>query len=245
MCAKCPPTAALLKGVAAEQPHVAHIEIDAAERLDLARELGIMRTPTTLVLDSDGVVVARMDGAPSDRASARGACGRAAAHGVRYLANSYGGSMSNEIKDVQIDPRGYRFGASVTLVISIIALVLGANTAGVITMGVLALLFLPGATVGPQVTLQSWIFRKAHSPTHRPALGNRVLPPPAFCAADGARILRCSRCSLGCCPIPRWLLRLHGLRGRRVLPQLGIRVLPGLRDLSARQARNDPRGVAG
>ena len=65
MCAKCPPTAVLLKGVAAEQPHVAHIEIDAAERLDLARELGIMRTPTTLVLDSDGVVVARMDGAPS------------------------------------------------------------------------------------------------------------------------------------------------------------------------------------
>ena len=52
--------------VAGEQPHVAHIEIDAAERLDLARELGIMRTPTTLVLDSDGVVVARMDGAPSE-----------------------------------------------------------------------------------------------------------------------------------------------------------------------------------
>ena len=66
MCAKCPPTAVLLKRVAGEQPHVAHIEIDAAERLDLARELGIMRTPTTLILDSDGVVVARMDGAPSE-----------------------------------------------------------------------------------------------------------------------------------------------------------------------------------
>ena len=66
MCAKCPPTAVLLKRVASEQPHVAHIEIDAAERLDLARELGIMRTPTTLILNSDGVVVARMDGAPSE-----------------------------------------------------------------------------------------------------------------------------------------------------------------------------------
>jgi thiol-disulfide isomerase/thioredoxin len=66
MCAKCPPTAVLLKRVAGEQPHVTHVEIDAAERLDLARELGIMRTPTTLVLDSDGVVVARMDGAPSE-----------------------------------------------------------------------------------------------------------------------------------------------------------------------------------
>jgi len=66
MCAKCPPTALLLQRVAGEQPHVAHIEIDAAERLDLARELGIMRTPTTLVLDSDGLVVARMDGAPNE-----------------------------------------------------------------------------------------------------------------------------------------------------------------------------------
>ena len=66
MCAKCPPTANLLKRVAGEQPNVTHIEIDAAERLDLARELGIMRTPTTLVLDSDGMVVARMDGAPSE-----------------------------------------------------------------------------------------------------------------------------------------------------------------------------------
>lgn len=63
MCAKCPGTKALLLAVAAEREHVAHVEIDAAERLDLARELGIMRTPTTLVLDSDGVVVARMDGA--------------------------------------------------------------------------------------------------------------------------------------------------------------------------------------
>src|SRR6187402_1814393 len=66
ICAKCPPTRALLQRVAGEQPSVAHIEIDAAERLDLARELGIMRTPTTLVLDSYGVVVARMDGAPSE-----------------------------------------------------------------------------------------------------------------------------------------------------------------------------------
>lgn len=65
MCAKCPGVRALLQGVAAEQPHVTHVEIDAAERLDLARELGIMRTPTTLVLDSDGVIVARMDGAMS------------------------------------------------------------------------------------------------------------------------------------------------------------------------------------
>lgn len=76
MCAKCPGTAVLLKRVAAEQPHVAHVEIDAAERLDLARELHIMRTPTTLVLDADGIVVARMDGPPTE-AQAREALGAA------------------------------------------------------------------------------------------------------------------------------------------------------------------------
>lgn len=65
MCAKCPPTAALLKSVAAERFQVNHIEIDASERLDLARTFDIMRTPTTLVLDSEGKVVVRMSGAPS------------------------------------------------------------------------------------------------------------------------------------------------------------------------------------
>lgn len=66
VCAKCPPTKALLTRVIADYPHVVHVEIDASERLDLARELHIMRTPTTLVLDSAGVVVARMDGAPNE-----------------------------------------------------------------------------------------------------------------------------------------------------------------------------------
>jgi thiol-disulfide isomerase/thioredoxin len=83
MCAKCPPTAKLLQRVAAEQPNVAHIEIDAAERLDLARELNIMRTPTTLVLDADGMVVARMDGAPSESQA------REALAAVPRLPNEY------------------------------------------------------------------------------------------------------------------------------------------------------------
>jgi thiol-disulfide isomerase/thioredoxin len=66
ICAKCPPTRALLLRVAQDYPHVHHIEIDASERLDLARRLDIMRTPTILVLDADGVVVSRMNGAPSE-----------------------------------------------------------------------------------------------------------------------------------------------------------------------------------
>ena len=88
-------------------------------------------------------------------------------------------------KDIQIDPRGYRFGASVTLVISIIALVLGANPAGIITMAILALLFLPGATVGPQKTLQSWVFRKAIRPRIGPPAETESFRPPRFAQQMG------------------------------------------------------------
>lgn len=65
MCAKCPGTATLLKQVASEYKDVVHVEIDASERLDLARQFDVMRTPTILVLNTDGVVVARMSGPPS------------------------------------------------------------------------------------------------------------------------------------------------------------------------------------
>jgi thiol-disulfide isomerase/thioredoxin len=65
MCAKCPGTARLLAQVASEHTHVVHVEVDASERLDLARRFDIMRTPTVLVLDTDGRVVARMNGAPT------------------------------------------------------------------------------------------------------------------------------------------------------------------------------------
>lgn len=87
--------------------------------------------------------------------------------------------------DVQIDPRGYRFGASVTLVISVVALLLGANAAGIITMAILALLFLPGATVGPQATLQSWVFRKAIRPRIGPPKETESFRPPRFAQQMG------------------------------------------------------------
>ncbi len=65
-CTKCPPTAALLGRVAAAHKGVTHVEIDAEARLDLVREFDIMRTPTTLILNHEGVVVARISGAPSE-----------------------------------------------------------------------------------------------------------------------------------------------------------------------------------
>lgn len=43
---------------------VGHVEIDAEERLDLVRELGVVRTPTVLVLDGAGRIVRRASGQP-------------------------------------------------------------------------------------------------------------------------------------------------------------------------------------
>jgi thiol-disulfide isomerase/thioredoxin len=64
VCAPCRVTARVLDEVSASTDGVAHIEIDAEQRLDLAGEFGITRTPTVLVLDGSGVVRSRMVGAP-------------------------------------------------------------------------------------------------------------------------------------------------------------------------------------
>jgi hypothetical protein len=43
---------------------VSHVELDAAERLDLVRRLRINSTPTVLVLGPDGAVARRAVGVP-------------------------------------------------------------------------------------------------------------------------------------------------------------------------------------
>jgi thiol-disulfide isomerase/thioredoxin len=63
-CANCPPTKRLLGQVAAENPGVEFVEVDAAARLDLARRLNIYATPTILVLGPDGRIASRASGQP-------------------------------------------------------------------------------------------------------------------------------------------------------------------------------------
>lgn len=63
-CQPCRATRRILAEVAAMVEGVAHIEIDAEERLDLVRALGIEKTPTVLVLDATGRVVRRAAGMP-------------------------------------------------------------------------------------------------------------------------------------------------------------------------------------
>ena len=64
-CAPCRVARRTLGEVAAVVPGVVHLEIDAEHHLDLVRRLGIMRTPTTLVLDGEGHEVQRAAGAPT------------------------------------------------------------------------------------------------------------------------------------------------------------------------------------
>jgi thiol-disulfide isomerase/thioredoxin len=63
-CAPCRATRRVLADVAGAVPGVAHVEVDAEHHLGLVRELGILRTPTTLVLDAHGQEVRRAAGAP-------------------------------------------------------------------------------------------------------------------------------------------------------------------------------------
>jgi thiol-disulfide isomerase/thioredoxin len=63
-CAPCRATRQTLAFVAAQVPGVTHVEIDAEHHLELVRRLGVLRTPTTLVLDGRGVEATRAAGAP-------------------------------------------------------------------------------------------------------------------------------------------------------------------------------------
>lgn len=63
-CAPCRATKRILSDVAHAVPGVKHVEVDAESHLDVVRRLGILKTPTTLVLDRDGRVTQRAAGQP-------------------------------------------------------------------------------------------------------------------------------------------------------------------------------------
>ena len=64
-CAPCRATRRILGDLASATPGVVHIEVDAEHHLDVVRRLGILRTPTTLVLEAQGLEVTRASGAPT------------------------------------------------------------------------------------------------------------------------------------------------------------------------------------
>jgi len=63
ICAPCRSTERVLSAIAEADAGVAHLDVDVSERLDLAEEFNILRTPTVLVLDAAGTVRQRLVGA--------------------------------------------------------------------------------------------------------------------------------------------------------------------------------------
>jgi thiol-disulfide isomerase/thioredoxin len=63
-CAPCRATRRVLGEVVELVPGVAHVEVDAEEHLGVVRRLGVLKTPTTLVLDAAGREVKRASGQP-------------------------------------------------------------------------------------------------------------------------------------------------------------------------------------
>ncbi len=63
MCAKCPSVRRTLSAVADAHDGVRHVDVDLTHRPDIARDFGILQTPTTLIIDRHGVIRTRFGGA--------------------------------------------------------------------------------------------------------------------------------------------------------------------------------------
>lgn len=63
-CSPCRATRTLLRDVTSRLEDVAYVDIDAESHLGLVRQLGIVRTPTIVVLNRQGVVVRQASGLP-------------------------------------------------------------------------------------------------------------------------------------------------------------------------------------
>jgi thiol-disulfide isomerase/thioredoxin len=64
VCTPCRQTSALLTDLARRRAGVVHREVDVAEQPGVARELGVMRTPTVVVFDRIGGELLRVTGVP-------------------------------------------------------------------------------------------------------------------------------------------------------------------------------------
>lgn len=63
VCSPCRATARVLDELAGRRADVAHVEVDVTHRPELASRFRVLQTPTTLILDHDGAVRARIGGA--------------------------------------------------------------------------------------------------------------------------------------------------------------------------------------
>ena len=65
LCSRCPGVHRTLAAVAESRDGVVHLDIDVTHRPDIAKHFHILQTPTTLVLDGEGIVQTRFGGVPT------------------------------------------------------------------------------------------------------------------------------------------------------------------------------------
>lgn len=63
-CAPCRQARVLLSDLAARTDGLHHTELDLTERPELAKELAVLRTPTTLAISGEGAEILRVGGVP-------------------------------------------------------------------------------------------------------------------------------------------------------------------------------------
>lgn len=83
-----------------------------------------------------------------------------------------------------IDPRGPRFGAALTAVLLVLAVVLGPG-AGTTVLAVVVASFALGAVRGAQGTWQGWLFKRLVQPRLAPPAEREDPRPPRFAQAVG------------------------------------------------------------
>jgi thiol-disulfide isomerase/thioredoxin len=65
MCARCPGVHRQLAAMADSHEGVRHLDVDLTHRPDIAKHFSVLQTPTTLILDRDGVIQTRFGGVPN------------------------------------------------------------------------------------------------------------------------------------------------------------------------------------
>jgi hypothetical protein len=65
VCARCPGVHRTLSAIADSREGVRHLDVDLTHRPDIARHFHVLQTPTTLILDREGVIQTRFGGTPS------------------------------------------------------------------------------------------------------------------------------------------------------------------------------------
>lgn len=98
-------------------------------------------------------------------------------------------SSQTECTREQVDPRGPRFGAAVTTVVLVGALVLVGTTAGTVLIAWQTLVFALGAIVGLQAQPYGLLFRKVIKPRLAPPAEMEDAAPPRFAQAVGLAFL--------------------------------------------------------